>query len=452
MVGEPRDRDIGQFLGGPCHVQGTADAHTGLIEQLQPLPCRDGELADPRFTHQQQPSVVGADSGFGRLRSDGRWLGQFRFGRCLPGQLKLPRQATVSGRRRGVTLAGRRPRWSVGKAGLDGEPFGTGGGRHRPAHQHRQLTVGQTHLHGSPARGGNQLRRLFSQDLFVPAVHHEIGRGTENDLGGRPNVRFPRNRHNGCAGAAPIPEQRLDEGLLPLRVLFQYPPLDRAGRSAGHGHHFWVGVGAQAGEINDALNTAADRIAYRRTRADVRVQAGGEVLDARDVGGPPLHERGADPVRTDDVFGIAETRGEAHPVEVPVQRGSGCATMQYRSVAVGKNHAHSGPRKADLQPVEDGCGYSDDALIRVQIGPVGRCETVRDEPKGFAASPGAQDRDPDASAGRFVGHEMLVGAVERGVVLNGVRHRVLPFARNQIVATLIVGVMFILVFATGVTA
>ncbi len=163
------------------------------------------------------------------------------------------------------------PRRPAGEAGLDSEPRGTGGGRHRPTHQHGYLAVGQTHLHGSPTRGGNEVRRLLPQDLFVLVVYPEVGGGTKDDLGRCLNARVTCYRHNGRASAPFVLEECPEEGALPLRTLFQQLPFDGAGGFTDQSHHRRISGRAQAGEIDDAFDPAADRIAYRCARADIRV-------------------------------------------------------------------------------------------------------------------------------------------------------------------------------------
>ncbi len=111
------------------------------------------------------------------------------------------------------------------------------------------------------------------------------------------------------------------------------------------------------------------------------------MLDARNIGGAAFHERGADPVGTDDVFGVAEAGCETHPVQMSVQRQPACATLEDGCLTVSKNHAYSGTREAGFQPIENGRGHAGDAFLRVEIGPVDRREAVRGEPERLATSP-----------------------------------------------------------------
>ncbi|WP_322766675.1 hypothetical protein, partial [Frankia sp. Cr1] len=149
------------------------------------------------------------------------------------------------------------------------------------------------------------------------------------------------------------------------------------------------------------------------------------------------------------MFGVAETGGEVQSVQISGQRASTCATLENRGLTVRKNCDHSGTREADFQSIEDGRGRPGDAFVRIEIGPVGRRETVRGEPDRLAASPRTQDRNADASPGRFACREMLPGAFERAGVLNGVCHRALLLAQDRVVSSLVIGVVFILIVSSG---
>ena len=80
-VREPWNGDFGEFLGGPGHIEGGADADAGLVEQFEAAPRQEGELSDAWLSHQQQPGIGLAVRG-GRLAFADR-AGRCRANRCV---------------------------------------------------------------------------------------------------------------------------------------------------------------------------------------------------------------------------------------------------------------------------------------------------------------------------------------------------------------------------------
>ena len=80
-VGQPRDRGLGEFLGGAAHIQGGAYAGACLGQQFQTAPSGDRERRHFRLTHQHQTSGQDVCGVLGRAAGTGsRGL---RAGSCV---------------------------------------------------------------------------------------------------------------------------------------------------------------------------------------------------------------------------------------------------------------------------------------------------------------------------------------------------------------------------------
>lgn len=230
-VGQARHGHLGQLLGGTAHVQGGADAGTGLGQQLQTAPGRHRVRPHPRLAHHHQPTGrtagCGASRGAGHTGSAGS-AGpagcRDRPAGCgigkAPGQgVAGARTCSVRGRAGVPASAGTATRWwAEGRTAsmtIPSTPEALVTGRlSRVTH----AAAGQGHLDGGPLGRGDQFGGLLLEDHLVPPVQTALGELAQLPVAARPAARR----------VAPGVEVRLQQGPLPRRTLLQQPPFDDA--------------------------------------------------------------------------------------------------------------------------------------------------------------------------------------------------------------------------------
>jgi hypothetical protein len=92
------------------------------------------------------------------------------------------------------------------------------------------------------------------------------------------------------------------------------------GRRSG-GHHHGVGVGSPAGQVDDADQLAGHWMVDGRASAGQVLEVLDVVLVPEDLGRAASLQRGANPVGSDVLFGVAEPDVELDPVQMCSQGG-----------------------------------------------------------------------------------------------------------------------------------
>nr|WP_229913922.1 hypothetical protein [Streptomyces capitiformicae] len=191
------------------------------------------------------------------------------------------------------------------------------------------------------------------------------------------------------------------------------------GGLADEPQHRGVAVVAQTGEVEDGLDTAAERVADGRAGAGEGGETVGEVLAAEDVDGPPLDQRGADAVGARGRLGGAEAGGEVHVVEAGQQLPVAAVPLDHTGLPVAEHDGHAHMREGGGELREHRVCRVEEGVLHGEIGCVGDQQTMRFEPRGTAPLPGVEHRVADIRVDRRTGEEALMGIDETADAVPG---------------------------------
>lgn len=220
-------------------------------------------------------------------------------------------------------------------------------------------------------------------------------------------------------GAGRGPAVRGEERPFPFRGLFQEPGLDVVGGLADQSQHGGVTVVAQTGEVEDGLDTAAQRVADGSAGAGEGGEAVGEVFATEDVDGLALGEGGADAVGARGRLGGAEAGGEVHLVETGQEPPVAAVPLDHAGLAVAEHDGHAHVRQRGGEPCEHRVGGAQEGVLHGQVGRVGNQQPVRFEAGGTAPLPGVEHRVPDIRVDPRTREEALMGIDETADVVPG---------------------------------
>src|SRR5262249_20915203 len=128
----------------------------------------------------------------------------------------------------------------------------------------------------------------------------------------------------------------VEQGQLPAADLGEHGLLDAAGDAGRGGDHGGGGVGAPAGDVDQAGQLAAGGVVDGGAGAGQVLQVLDVVLVAEHLGRAVALQRGADAVGAGELLGVAEPGGEGDLVELVLQPGVAGAAVEDHAVAVGE--------------------------------------------------------------------------------------------------------------------
>jgi hypothetical protein len=207
----------------------------------------------------------------------------------------------------------------------------------------------------------------------------------------------------------------VQQRVLAAARLLEQGLLDAAGERRHRGDHHETGVASPAGQVDDAEDLARHGVADRHARARELLEVLHVVLVAEDLGGSAALERGPDAVGADVALGVAEARGEPHPVQVPLEGGLARVAAQDHPARVAEDQAHRFGPELVGQVAQDGPGRPGEGCL-VDVRGVGHVDVVRRHLPEPRARPGGEDRLADDAAGhRFCAVERRPGQREAPV-------------------------------------
>jgi hypothetical protein len=274
--------------------------------------------------------------------------------------------------------------------------------------QQPDRAVGQQHPFltgaGTPVLGGvagHDVPVLRVEGLVRGAVgDDEVLAEGEDRAAGTDARGAERGHHRAGPGAAPLAQHLFD-------VLGGLP---------GEEPHEVVGLGGQAGDVEDPGERAAGAV-HRGARAREGAQPVGEVLGADHHGVGRALERRADPVGAGELLGVAEAGGQRDGVEPASQLALPDAPVEDVAVGVGEHHGDRHARQPLGEVVEDRAGAVHQAALEVQVRVERQREVVGVDPGQPGPFPRLHDLRPDHTpfVDGAVAEEPFAGAVESGI-------------------------------------
>jgi hypothetical protein len=222
------------------------------------------------------------------------------------------------------------------------------------------LASGQLELVHRAARPAHQVARVILDGRLLHRCEKSLGGGVGHD-------NCAADSHDCTVRACFGADECLEQGLLALAAVDQQVALDVVGRRPDQRVHQWTRMLGHAADVQDAFDTATERVPDRATRAGEWLQTLMKVLGSHDLNRLPGLEDRAHAIGPHASFGIVEARGEPDVVQEQTYRPGVVHAGEHPGLAVGEGDTQRDVRGLLAQTVNDWSRAADQPRRDVQV-------------------------------------------------------------------------------------